>query len=200
MGAWIVDRGYRFKPPFGGGRSHQQAIGFLYDAATKNWPGIIDTIGGWFRKKRQPFTGEINLETGRVDVCGAQPGWCNAFPQIAKRINDELSSFLAGTGPPPGGKRWTYLVSEIERVNPMRIFPATGVMNQARGQSTPALQALYAMTSGRGPRPRRARKSSKRRSARSSTRSRRTKKRPARLVKGSKAAKRYMASIRRKRR
>lgn len=71
------------------------------------------------------------------------------------------------------------------------------------GQSTPATQYLYGMAGGgRRVVSRRKRvKTSRRVKARSPMRRKRsTAKRPARMVKGSRAAKAYMAKIRRKRR
>ena len=69
------------------------------------------------------------------------------------------------------------------------------------GQSTPGTQALFGMAAGRGRRmvSRRKRvKTSRRVKARAPKRRKRAGK--ARLVKGSRAAKAYMAKIRRKRR
>lgn len=68
--------------------------------------------------------------------------------------------------------------------------------------STPANRAVFAQALGRRTTTRKRRKSARPiKSARKATRRvKRAAKRPARLVKGSAAAKRYMASIRRKRR
>lgn len=67
------------------------------------------------------------------------------------------------------------------------------------GQSTPGTQMLYAM--GNRSAPRKRRKVARRKAATMRTRSKRAKRgKPARLVKGSRAAKAYMAKIRRKRR
>ena len=72
------------------------------------------------------------------------------------------------------------------------------------GQQTMAAQLIIGggMRNGSTGRKRRksARKSAKRKSSPKRKRSARSMKRPARLVKGSAAAKRYMASIRKKRR
>ena len=73
----------------------------------------------------------------------------------------------------------------------------------AWGQQTPASQAMASKRSGRvgGLRSARRRKKAKAATARGPARRRVARKRgKARLVKGSAAAKRYMASIRRKRR
>jgi hypothetical protein len=66
------------------------------------------------------------------------------------------------------------------------------------GQSTPGTQMLYGM--GAKTSPRKRRKTAKRKVATARTRVRRAKRGKARLVKGSRAAKAYMAKIRRKRR
>lgn len=68
--------------------------------------------------------------------------------------------------------------------------------------STPAARAVFAQALGRRTSSRKRRKASRvAKSARKATRRvKRAAKRPARLVKGSAAAKRYMASIRKKRR
>jgi hypothetical protein len=70
------------------------------------------------------------------------------------------------------------------------------------GQSTPGQQLLWGMAGGKRMASRRKRvKTSRKVKARGPARRKRaSKKRPARMVKGSAAAKRYMASIRRKRR
>ncbi len=66
------------------------------------------------------------------------------------------------------------------------------------GQQTMATQMIGARPAGNGPR-RRKRKTAKKRAPMKRAKRARSTKRPARLVKGSAAAKRYMASIRRKR-
>lgn len=66
------------------------------------------------------------------------------------------------------------------------------------GQSTPGTQMLYAM--GKKSAPRKRRKVARRKTATARTRVKRAKRGKARLVKGSRAAKAYMAKIRRKRR
>jgi len=70
------------------------------------------------------------------------------------------------------------------------------------GQSTPGTQMLWGMAAGKRMASRRKRvKTSRRVKARGPARRKRASaKRPARLVKGSRAAKAYMAKIRRKRR
>lgn len=80
-----------------------------------------------------------------------------------------------------------------------RIYiPPNGFAGQ--GQQTHANQLVPA-ASGMAKPVRRRRKTAKRKTAkRTKTAKRKTTKRPARLVKGSAAAKRYMAKIRRKRR
>lgn len=81
----------------------------------------------------------------------------------------------------------------------MLIVPPGGFAGFA--QQTPATQAMF-QRAGRGPArtTRRKRRTKAKRAAAPRKRTRRAKsKRPARLVKGSAAAKRYMASIRRKR-
>lgn len=69
------------------------------------------------------------------------------------------------------------------------------------GQQTPAAQIILAQASGRTGGLRSARKRRKKARAAAPSRKRRSAKRgrPARLVKGSRAAKAYMAKIRRKR-
>lgn len=82
----------------------------------------------------------------------------------------------------------------------MIVVPPGGFAGFA--QQTPATQALFQRASGRsaGTTRRRKRRTKAKRAAAPRKRTRRAKsKRPARLVKGSAAAKRYMASIRRKR-
>jgi hypothetical protein len=72
---------------------------------------------------------------------------------------------------------------------------------QALGQSTPATQWAFAKASGARGGRRSAAKRRRKTAKRAAPRKRRaSSKRPARLVKGSAAAKRYMAKIRRKRR
>lgn len=66
------------------------------------------------------------------------------------------------------------------------------------GQSTPGTQMLYAM--GNRTAPRKRRKVARRKATTARTRTKRAKRGKARLVKGSRAAKAYMAKIRRKRR
>lgn len=83
----------------------------------------------------------------------------------------------------------------------MLIVPPGGFAGFA--QQTPATQALFQRAS-RGTRssaPRRKRRTKAKAKAKATTRRRRSTKakRPARLVKGSRAAKAYMAKIRRKR-
>jgi hypothetical protein len=69
------------------------------------------------------------------------------------------------------------------------------------GQSTPSTQALYGMAGGKARRKvKRARKSVKRSRGKSVARKAPKRRSKARLVKGSRAAKAYMAKIRRKRR
>jgi len=70
----------------------------------------------------------------------------------------------------------------------------------AMGQMTGAARALTAMVRGGGPTRRRKARKARPAARRKKSRARASSKRPARLVKGSAAAKRYMASIRRKRR
>lgn len=83
----------------------------------------------------------------------------------------------------------------------MKIIPM--VNGEGASQQTAAAQlVMRSLVNGRsGPRraPRR-RKAVRARKARAGTATRRKRRKPARLVKGSAAAKRYMASIRRKRR
>lgn len=73
---------------------------------------------------------------------------------------------------------------------------------QAWGQQTPAAQAMASKRSGRvgGMRSARKRRAKAKATSSAPRRRRRAGGKPARLVKGSAAAKRYMASIRRKRR
>lgn len=77
---------------------------------------------------------------------------------------------------------------------------AVGYINPiAMGQNSVAAQWMYAKAAGArgGKRTQRRRRKAK---AAAPSRKRRSSKRPARLVKGSRAAKAYMAKIRRKRR
>ena len=78
-------------------------------------------------------------------------------------------------------------------------IPPNGFAGQ--GQQTQANQLVPAMSGAAPARKRRKKKRAKPKTARKTTRKRssRSTKRPARLVKGSAAAKRYMAAIRRKR-
>jgi len=79
------------------------------------------------------------------------------------------------------------------------IIPPGGFAGFA--QQTPATQQLFARASGRrGGRTTQRRRRAKAKAAGAPRRRRAASRRPARLVKGSAAAKRYMASIRRKRR
>jgi hypothetical protein len=71
----------------------------------------------------------------------------------------------------------------------------------ALGQSTPATQWEFAKANGsRGGRATQKRRRRAMKAAKGTVRKRKRTKRPARMVKGSAAARRYMASIRRKRR
>lgn len=153
---------------------------------------------GIFRhKKTRMFTGDIHLDTGKVDICRSQPNWCRKHKTKSALINSQLSAYLSGTGPRPKQPVLGYLVSVIDREKEkMRVRPLTPTEHNAWGQQTPAGRAIWP-SRGRAPtrarrrkkKPVRVRRSAKRRSGKR-----------ARLVKGSAAAKRYMASIRRKRR
>jgi len=88
----------------------------------------------------------------------------------------------------------------MNRLNlpPRMRIPPNGIAGTA--QQTPAtLTALSGMSRGTSAGPRRRRKARKAARAAPRRARRASSKRPARLVKGSAAAKRYMASIRRKR-
>lgn len=78
------------------------------------------------------------------------------------------------------------------------------VVQQGVNQQTPAAQSVWRTAGGsrgssNGGRRKRKKKATRSKRTASTRRASSSKKRPARLVKGSLAAKRYMASIRRKR-
>lgn len=155
-------------------------------------------------KPKRYLSGDINVQDMTVDVCRMNPKYCRKSPWRGKLYNERLTAYLRG-GPDPGLKRDDYLLNIIDQVKEqMRLRPLTPTESVAWGQMTPASKTLGAMLNGRGRAgPRRRRRTKKkrvarRRAVRSVRRGRRG--RRARLVKGSAAAKRYMASIRRKRR
>lgn len=154
-------------------------------------------------KKKKPLSGTINLDTNLVNVCDMHPHWCAKHRTKAARVNAALSAYLAGTGPAPKWKRTRYLVSEIERAQGMRVRPFTPIEMNAFGQQTPSTQVRISQLFGRRGGRTTARRR-KKKAARSSVRAvrrrssgRRANGRAARFVKGSPAAKRFMARLRR---
>lgn len=162
---------------------------------------ILKSIAGsgiFRHKKTRMFTGDIHLDTGKVDICRSQPNWCRKHRTKSALINSQLSAYLSGTGPRPKQKVLGYLVSVIDREKEkMRVRPLTPTEHNAWGQQTPAGRAIWP-SSGRA--PTRGKRRKKKRVVRVRRSAKRRSGKRARLVKGSAAAKRYMASIRRKRR
>lgn len=163
------------------------------------WPARF--LGVFDSKPHRMLSGEINLDTGRVDVCATNPRYCQSHKKKSALLNDQLSLYLQGLGPAPTRGRAQYLVSEIDKANAMRIRPPTTVELNAWGQSTPSTQALMSRAYGRrgGRVSARRRRTKKKRVLRSVRRSvkRRAPRGRAHLVRGSAAAKRYMARLRR---
>jgi len=153
-------------------------------------------------KPHRLFSGDINLDTGTVDICTVSPYYCKHHKLKSATLNAQLSSYLQGTGPAPTRKRAAYIIGEIDKANEMRLRPLTSTELNAWGQTTPASQALMQQAYGArgGRRSAKKRRGTKKKRAvrvRRSARPRRVKRaKRAHLVRGSVAAKRHMARLR----
>jgi len=165
---------------------------------------VVAGIGFRFLGSDAPYVTDINLETGTVGGNPAERFVPGRFRRKIATRNALLTAYLRGTGPAPRGRYMQYMVRTIDQVrDQMRLRPPTPIESVAWGSSTPSMQLqraqLFGRLGGRRSARRRRRAKRARRAPRAGVRRARRAK-LGRMVKGSPAARRHMAKLRRMRR
>lgn len=161
-------------------------------------------VGAFFGRRRtiplsqRQIGGTINLDTRTVQLEGYSKHYSPLYVEILER---KLSRYLAGGPQRPNEPALQSILAEIDN---MRLRPFTPTESLAFANQTPASRAALFKASGArgGMRSARRRRRNGAGKARRAAPRRRAARRasPARLVKGSAAAKRHMARLRKMRR
>lgn len=181
-------------------------------------PSFFGSIVGLLTSYRHPgkhkpkqYGGVIDLAAGTVDVSAANPEYCARNAPFCATLSAGLTRRLR-TAPGEGNYsyqgllQWKDLVKVVDSYRSVemaqRYRPMTAIEQVGWGSQTPSMQALLARSWGAmgGRASVRRKKRSKKKGASVRVRrvgKRRSSSRPAHLVKGSLAARRHMARLRR---